>query len=116
MPNTDTAYFYTRIIEAFVLAERLLMPEVCNAMLAYLHYTAPAGLLHCHGFIYSNTVLGSPLRSMLLDMLMNESRFGDFCDMSADYGANSEPFPDRSLFFAWFVDLEYVRDAGRETV
>lgn len=67
------------------------MPEVCDAMLEYLYRTAPRDLPSCHGFIYSNTTRGSPFRKMLVNMLMKESRFGDFCDFGPDYGANSEP-------------------------
>ena len=67
------------------------MPAVCNAMLAHLRRTAPAGLPYCHGFIYSNTIRGSSFRKTLVDMLIKESRFGDFCIFPPDYGANSEP-------------------------
>ena len=91
-PTTDKPYFYSYIVQAFLLAERLQMPEVCDAMLAHLRRTAPAGLPYYHGFIYSNTTRGSSFRKTLVDMLIKDSRFGDFCDFPPDYGANSEPF------------------------
>ncbi|KAG7004775.1 hypothetical protein G7Y79_00023g053590 [Physcia stellaris] len=96
-PNTNEPYFYSYIVQAFPLAERLLMPEVCTAILEYLYRTAPRNLRSCHGFIYSNTIRGSWFRKLLVNMLMKESRLGDFCDFPPDYGANSEPSQPRLL-------------------
>lgn len=101
-PITKSTYFYTRLIEAYLLAERLLMPEVCNAMLAELYAKAPSGLVYCHGFIYTHTTPRSPLRRMLIDLLVNDSRLSGIFDLGPEYGVYSKffflPLPPNPFF------------------
>ena len=91
-PESKVAYFYTRIIDAYFLAERLLMQEVCYAILTELHNRAPAGLTDCHGFIYTNTVPGSPLRRFLVGMAVNDPRVQGVFQKGPMYGFYSKFF------------------------
>lgn len=92
------AYFYTRLLDAYVLADRLGIKVVCNAILTELRNRAPDGLMDCHGFIYSNTIPGSVLRKMLVDMAVNDQRVAGVFQKGPQYGLHSESFQSIMLF------------------
>ena len=97
-PETEVAYFYTRILDAYVLADRLGIKVVCNAILTELRNRAPDGLMDCHGFIYTNTIPGSALRKMLVDMAVNDPRVAGVFQKGPQYGLHSEFFQSVVLF------------------
>ncbi|CAF9904914.1 MAG: hypothetical protein HETSPECPRED_004823 [Heterodermia speciosa] len=91
-PETEMAYFYTRLLDAYVLADRLGIKVVCNAILTELRNRAPDGLMDCHGFIYSNTIPGSVLRKMLVDMAVNDQRVAGVFQKGPQYGLHNPDF------------------------
>ena len=98
-PASGAAYFYTRIIEAYFLAERLGMPEVCHAIMTEIHDRAPRQLMDCHGFIYTNTIPASPLRHMLVSMVVNDERVEGVFQKGPDYGEHSKFLSDHHSLF-----------------
>ncbi|KAL8795654.1 MAG: hypothetical protein Q9195_001892 [Heterodermia aff. obscurata] len=91
-PETEAVYYYTRILDAYFLAQRLGMPVVCYAILKELHDRAPEGLMDCHGLIYTNTVPGSPLRRMLVGMAVNDSRVAGVFQKGPLYGIHNPDY------------------------
>ena len=100
--ETEGAYFYTRVLEAYFLADRLDMPVICYAIIAELKERAPRGFTDCHGFVYANTVPSSPLRAMLVDMAVNDPRVPGVFQKGPLYSVHSKSFQSILLFFFFF--------------
>ena len=105
-PKTEDPYFYTRLLDAYFLADRLEMRATCHAILAELDERAPPGLMDCHGFIYTNTTPSSPLRRLLVRMAVNDPRVEGVVQKGPGYGLHSAFSPEHYYpLLRWLFNL-----------